>query len=549
MEGVLVRLVGRQDPTTRLFTFSFRELLMLSFNFRRTPCTWDAGGKAAKMFDMLGGRHPSDKRGIGYEANNNSNSNGMSALMVAPEPRVTVAQIRAVREIHEKMGHLSTTSLIAAVRAGTVDNLPDWLTPEIILKVNKTAQCAYCELARRRKGVVQEGSGSIPAPIGSSFSIDTVFFPVPTLEGFTAAVLFMCLTCGVIIPVLVKGTGEPVYQAMDWVLQQNSALGYKASTIRSDAGTTENSQEMAFTTANYEAIVRSCAAENQRANPVERQVSPVVRQMAILLFTGNVPNSLWGAALNHACLMKGMVPNTRSRTLLEGSELSPVELYYGKRVDLDALLPFGTVVTTPKMGRVGKIDLHNDLGVWLTISPITGLHLVLLQGARIPVERSDVQPLHIREASRPMTASELVERLRRVEAMLTDDEVRELEESEEVRHGVQWVEQKRLKAAASRRKVGDEGDEVGIGMNQLAHLGQREGRAAKMRKVAEVEDKIAREALRAAAVAAKDLAAQRAAVEAAAVEAEYNPWAGQWAEGLLATVTSPRSELSAGSAE
>jgi hypothetical protein len=166
-------------------------------------------------------RSPYDKQGI-----------GLGAL---GSPRLTEADIRMVRDVHDRLGHISPSTLAQGLRDAPsgIHNLPPNLTPALVDKVNRVAQCPVCEVARRTKEDVPEGSGALPAVIGAYFSMDT-FGPVGTLtpEGFTNFNLAEELATGCLIAQLGKTTGTDTYQSLNNLLELNQSLGHKVKGLR-----------------------------------------------------------------------------------------------------------------------------------------------------------------------------------------------------------------------------------------------------------------------------------------------------------------------------
>ena len=325
----------------------------------------------------------------------------------AAEAPVTALQHKIVRQMHVNMGHAAPSTLAAAVRAGAIKNVPADITARLVERVNVYAQCAVCEAARRTHENVPIGSGAQPGVVGQYWSYDSVGpFNVASPEGYRYLALFEELHCGVLVAVPTKSTGSDIYRALRALLELNDSLGHTVRGFRVDAGTTEGSKEFAATLAGYTAMVTFCAAERQRANPVERKVHPLLRQIeALLAASPNVTAAQWLAAAFRAIDVMNSMTNTRSRAIGSGNQ-SPKELYYGVQPDYARQREFKSAVTWPKTGVIPQLQLRNNVGIWVGLT-VSGLELVYQAGKRTPAIRDGVQELKL-PADKVPTTKELV---------------------------------------------------------------------------------------------------------------------------------------------
>ena len=435
--------------------------------------------------------HP--RHGIGFPAAPVVSVGGafaFGALVSSSDTRLSAVLIRLVREAHELSGHLAPSSLANAIRDGVIRNVPEKLTPELIAKVNRVEQCVVCEAARRTHEDTPQGSGSLPPAAGSVFSGDSLGpMRVPTPEGFRYISLWKCAATGCLIPQLTKSTGDDVYGSLRNLLELNDHLGHQVKWLRVDAGSSEGSKQFAATAAGYKAYVTYCAAERQRANPVERQVHTIWRQVQALLAASPwVSASQWGSCFLHVVYMRNCVSNTRSRAMGDGDK-SPMQLFYGVEPDFDKWQVWGSIVTWPKTGVIDKLTLRNKVGVWMGRT-VSGMDLVYEAGSQWPVIRAGVQKLHLLPGHIP-TTKELVVLMSHNSDPMAEGELDIVAQGDEVFSVRSFlIRQQRLRGQLEQQDVGEEratprrgevGNIMDLGMNGLAGLRQPEPVAARTR--------------------------------------------------------------------
>ena len=165
---------------------------------------------------------------------------------------------------------------------------------------------------------------------------------------------------------------------------------------------------MAMTLAELKAYILQCYAERQRQNPVERPVQRLwVMTQAVMASTPTVSSVFWHLAFFWVVHLINSMSCPRSRALGDGSK-SPMELFYSIRPDARKWRTFGSVVTWPRTGVVGKLELRNEVGIWCGLD-ILERDLVLGYNKKKPKIRSGVQPLWLDDADRPMSHQELVD--------------------------------------------------------------------------------------------------------------------------------------------
>ena len=412
------------------------------------------------------------------------------AVASSSDTRLSAALIRLVREAHELSGHLAPSSLANAIRDGVIRNVPEKLTPELIAKVNKVEQCVVCEAARRTHEDTPQGSGALPPAAGSVFSGDSLGpMRIPTPEGFRYISLWKCAATGCLIPQLTKSTGDDVYGSLRNLLELNDHLGHQVKWLRVDAGSSEGSKQFAATAAGYKAYVTYCAAERQRANPVERQVHTIWRQVQALLAASPwVSASQWGSCFLHVVYMRNCVSNTRSRAMGDGDK-SPMQLFYGVEPDFDKWQVWGSIVTWPKTGVIEKLALRNKVGVWMGRT-VSGMDLVYEAGSQWPVIRAGVQKLHLLPGHIP-TTKELAILMSRNSDPMAEGELDIVAQGDEVFSVRSFlIRQQQLRGQLGQQDVGEErltprrgevGNILDLGVNGLAGLRQPEPVAARTR--------------------------------------------------------------------
>jgi hypothetical protein len=188
--------------------------------------------------------HP--RHGIGYSSV--AEAGAVAFITVNANERLSPALRRLVRESHELSGHLSPSALAQAIRDGVIRNVPEKLTPDLILKVNRVEQCVVCEAARRTHEDVPQGSGAIPIAPGSHFSGDSLGpVRIATPEGYRYISLWEDCATGTLIAILTKSTGDDVYGSLRHLLELNDHLNHEVKSLRVDAGSSEGSREFAAT--------------------------------------------------------------------------------------------------------------------------------------------------------------------------------------------------------------------------------------------------------------------------------------------------------------
>lgn len=435
--------------------------------------------------------HP--RHGIGYPSAPLVSVGGafaFGALASSADTRLSAALIRLVREAHELSGHLSPSALANAIRDGVIRNVPERLTPELIAKVNRVEQCVVCEAARRTHEDTPQGSGALPPDPGSVFSGDSIGpVRISTPEGFKYVFLWKCAATGCLIAQLTKSTGDDVYGSLRNLLELNDSLGHQVKWLRVDAGSSEGSKQFAATAAGYKAYVTYCAAERQRANPVERQVHTIWRQVQALLAASPwVSASQWGSCFLHVVYMRNCVSNTRSRAMGDGDK-SPMKLFYGVDPDFDKWQVWGSIVTWPKTGVIDKLALRNHVGVWMGRT-VSGMDLVYQAGSQWPVIRAGVQKLHLLPGHLP-TTKELVVLMNRnsppmaegdLDIVALGDEVFSIQSfliGQQRRRG-QLQQQDLVEERVAPRR-GDVGNILDLGVNGLAGVRQPASVASRTR--------------------------------------------------------------------
>jgi hypothetical protein len=236
------------------------------------------------------------------------------------------------------MGHPSRNKMSEAISKNLWINVPSHLTPTIINSVMNKQPCTACQLAKRNRLKVQQGSGIPPPAVAHTISVDYQGRINPlSVRGYNGYFLFLDVLSQYIIVILTRGkSAETFLNALHMVVLFYQSYGHSPEVIRFDAGSTENAQ---IVNEGIQAMgMRSdpAAIGSQFQNPVERAVQTINKGVsALLIAQATLPPTYWCYAVEFWVKTSNARPNDREST--------PQEEVTGKAPDLSInfQFPFG----------------------------------------------------------------------------------------------------------------------------------------------------------------------------------------------------------------
>lgn len=327
--------------------------------------------------------------------------------------RVTRTQQRWIILLHQRMNHISSTTMSEALRAGVWEGIPAGITATVIEKVMNKLHCIACELAKRKTLPQQVGSGVREVRVGHTLSIDYVgpIYP-PTMYGATGFYLFKEMASSHKMIGLVK-VKSALNKILKKVIMWWRMKGKTVHKLRVDAGTVENSEEIKETIAElgeeYGGIeIDTTPPGSQEKNPVERDVQTMKRRITCLMISQeNLTARYWGhAAITYVETENNSI-NVNSKEIGEWG-MTPEQAVTGIKPNIGKFeYAFGTMVTCQKQTVRGTFEEKNELGVTVgtTHGKGGGKIVVLVGKGTRPYVRYQIKEVRAEE-SKEMTEEE-----------------------------------------------------------------------------------------------------------------------------------------------
>jgi hypothetical protein len=273
--------------------------------------------------------------------------------------RISPNQIRYLNLLHISTGHLADSTMLDTFSAW--HGLPTWLTKPVLESYLRSHHCLLCEIYRRRK---QHPLGSgIPDQIpGYTMAFDFVPFTILTVFGCIGFYFFCCCATGAIKIFLVRDKSaesliECIHQLETWLQR----YGHVLKNLRSDAGSTENSDAVSRAISHISVDNSPAAPENQQANPAERQLQSFMQQVKIMLASShNISPREWGLAVLATEYHYAGTMGSKAKFLSDGTMTrNQLITNHPYRVSFTPI-PFGSIVTAPFVGTAAKISRPNN---------------------------------------------------------------------------------------------------------------------------------------------------------------------------------------------
>lgn len=303
-----------------------------------------------------------------------------------------------IMRLHLRQGHAAAETMCRAIETGSWTDTG--LTPSEIRAAFRYDPCVDCAIAKIRRGNIGSGDGVTPR-IGSTISLDWIPCSVISADGHTGFFYLVDVGTGGIFAYPSKNkTGKTAYKRILLRhLLMMTRSGHIVTTIQSDMGTTETSQETRDVLSQLGIKAEECNIRRQENNVIESYVRVAARGVAtIFMSLPWLPTTLWNLALVHFCDVHNTLPNTKS------GDKSPAWILEGRVISFDHHFkyPFGTIVAavydknsrfgprgTFENGLVGFVagydhDKINDDGVVVYLPSYK---------AQETFKQADVQPL------------------------------------------------------------------------------------------------------------------------------------------------------------
>ena len=201
--------------------------------------------------------------------------------------------------LHRATGHLSTSSAIEAFSSW--QNIPEWVAKTLYSKFLHTSHRLLCEMFRRRMQQ-PSGSGIFEQIVAHTMSYDYKTFRIPTIYGSIGFYIFLCATSGGFLVYLVKDkSAKQLVHCLKNLSTWLGQYGHRLVTLRQDAGSTENSQEVKEALSEFPINIdnsASASSESQAANPVERFIQAyMIMVLTLMNSTSNFGPGDWGLSI------------------------------------------------------------------------------------------------------------------------------------------------------------------------------------------------------------------------------------------------------------
>ena len=236
-----------------------------------------------------------------------------------------------IDEWHQRLGHVSIDTIKRMAQTSAVEGL------KII--ENKDKICEDCAMGKCKRSSHPSKTTSKVRKPGQSLHLDTAGpIPEPSLKGSRYFVLSKDEHSGYRQVTFVASKAEIPDQVKTIISSAEVDTGNKVLRIVTDNGT-EFTNERLKTFLDERGIVHKLSAPYtpQQNGYIERDIRTVVESARTLLVKAQLPKKLWAEAVNTSVYIL-------NRTLSAGSTMTPFELWFGTKPNINNLHRFGQPV-------------------------------------------------------------------------------------------------------------------------------------------------------------------------------------------------------------
>jgi transposase InsO family protein len=260
---------------------------------------------------------------------------------------------------HRRLGHIGLSSLRKLILNDMVKGLP--LTPEDIDKASHT--CDVCMKTKLTRQPFKPSETKTDHPL-DLIHTDLCGPLADSLGKSKYIATFLDDYSGFSTVVLLKQKSDTYDAVVNTINMFETQTGRKVKAVRSDRGGEymSNALQDYFKEKGiqHQPTMAYSPQSNGKAERLNRTLQEKARAM---MSEANLPESLWGEAVNTANYLKNKSPTANK-------DKTPWELFFGKKPDLSNLRPFGceAFVHIPKTKR-SKLDDTAEKGIMVGYMP------------------------------------------------------------------------------------------------------------------------------------------------------------------------------------
>jgi transposase InsO family protein len=255
--------------------------------------------------------------------------------VVRPPPLALISLAHA----HRSLGHLNVADVL---RLGKEGRLGEWDNANVSITNFK---CHECQLGKGRRLTTHESKDRGVQPLGTIHADVWGPSPVPSISGHRYFLTVYDDYTRKISLTFMKHKSEVITKFKEYVCLVENQLNLKVKILRCDNGGefTSNAFAMYLKEKGIEQHFTPPGSHGQNGR-VERVHLTILNTVRTLLLDTGLPHTFWAEAANYACY-------TRNRSPCGPNHLIPDDLWYGKRVQLTHLRPFGA----PALWRIHAV--------------------------------------------------------------------------------------------------------------------------------------------------------------------------------------------------
>lgn len=269
----------------------------------------------------------------------NKTSNGLYAVNLKKKERSALLVSAIVW--HKKMGHIGIDNLLKLKKMAD--------------GIDFTNEKFSCELCIKSKHSRTPFKGKLPKAkrIFELIHIDTCGpFDTPTHDGKNYYVAILDDYSHYSEVYLMRCKSEASDIVKEYILRNENKTNLKLCKIKVDGGT------------EFKPVIEWCRTKGivvdittpytpQLNGKVERLNRTLCEKMRAILFDSEMGKPFWGEALLLSCYLLNRSPTV-------GQDVTPIEVWTGKRPNLSKMLVFGCTVYAKKLGYIKKLDERSE---------------------------------------------------------------------------------------------------------------------------------------------------------------------------------------------
>lgn len=273
---------------------------------------------------------------------------------------------RPLAEWHRSLGHADHRVINEMASNKCVDGL------EI---ANKDEQdCSVCPMGKGTRASHTMGSSYKPTQVGERVDFDLIGpLSTPSLSNARYILLTKVKFSGYSHIYVMKTKDETCEKLTEFLSQFENDSGHRVKAVQTDNGSEFVNENVRRLFAVEHVDFRTSAPYTPEQNgTAERNNRIIIETVRTLVAQGDLPPKLWAEAANTAVYLRNIIPK-------KGMNVTPFELFRGRRPFVEHIVPFGTRVhSLINDRRQGKFDPKTEPGVIVGFTPRANTYRVYL---------------------------------------------------------------------------------------------------------------------------------------------------------------------------